>query len=95
MIGSAILDGVTQITGNFLLVLIIIGLALTLIPIIMYLSKWLLNGKEMKKEWSSFNEEEKKQEQLNILKYLMPFIIVTAIIFVFISATTFIGGAAK
>jgi len=49
----------------------------------------------MKKEWSLFNEEEKKHEQLNVLKYMMPFIIVAAVIFVFISSTIFVGNSLK
>jgi uncharacterized membrane protein len=90
-----IVDNLNTVFENFFLWLIVIIVALALIPVLMYLSKWLLQGKEMKKEWNTFNEEEKKQEQLNILKYFMPIIIVVAIIFVFISATSFISSTAR
>lgn len=94
MLGN-IVDNLNMVFENFFLWIIVIIVALALIPVLMYLSKWLLQGKEMKKEWNTFNEEEKKQEQLNILKYFMPIIIVVAIIFVFISATSFISSTAR
>lgn len=43
----------------------------------------------------TINEEEKKQEQLNMLKYIMPLVIVAAIIFVFILSTIFMGNSLK
>jgi hypothetical protein len=91
MIGSVFLNGMTDIVRNFLILVLIIGAALALIPAIGYLGTWVFGGKQMKKEWSSLNEDEKKQEQLNVLKYIMPFIIVAAVIFVFISSTIFMG----
>ncbi|MEM5003147.1 hypothetical protein, partial [Priestia megaterium] len=89
------LSGMTDVVQNFLILVIVIGAALTLIPVIGYLGTWVFGGKQMKKVWSSFNEEEKKQEQLNVLKYIMPFIIVAAVIFVFISFTIFMGNSLK
>lgn len=94
MLGN-IIDNLNMVFENFFVWIIAIIVVLALIPVLMYLSKWLLHGKEMKKEWNTFNEQEKKQEQLNILKYLMPFIIVVAIVFVFISSTIFIDGATR
>ncbi|WP_340598801.1 hypothetical protein [Priestia megaterium] len=91
MIGSVFLSGMTDVVQNFLILVIVIGAALTLIPVIGYLGIWVFGGRQMKKEWSSFNEEEKKQEQLNVLKYVMPFIVVAAVIFVLISSTIFMG----
>ena len=70
---------------------LVIGGALALIPVIGYLGTWFFNGKQMKKEWSLLNEEEKKQEQLNGLKYMMPFIIVATVIFV-LSRLLFLWG---
>ncbi|WP_144646583.1 hypothetical protein [Priestia megaterium] len=95
MIGSVFLSGMTDVVQNFLILVIVIGAALTLIPVIGYLGTWVFGGKQMKKEWSSFNEQEKKQEQLNVLKYMMPVIIVAAVIFVFISSTIFMGNTLK
>ncbi|MED5121685.1 hypothetical protein RH165_27295 [Priestia megaterium] len=95
MIGSVFLSGMTDVVHNFLILVIVIGAALALIPGIGYLGIWVFGGKQMKKEWSSFNKQEKKQEQLNVLKYIMPFIIVVAIIFVFISSTIFMGNSLK
>ncbi|MBX9996899.1 MULTISPECIES: hypothetical protein [Priestia] len=95
MIGSVFLSGMTDVVQNFLILVIVIGAALTLIPVIGYLGTWVFNGKQIKKEWSLFNKEEKKQEQLNVLKYMMPFIIVAAVIFVFISSTIFMGNSLK
>jgi membrane protein DedA with SNARE-associated domain len=95
MIGSVFLSGMTDVVQNFLILVIIIGAALVLIPVIGYLGTWVFGGKQMKKEWSSFNEQEKKQEQLNVLKYMMPVIIVAAVIFVFISSTIFMGNTLK
>lgn len=95
MIGSVFLSGMTDVVQNFLILVIVIGAALTLIPVIGYLGTWVFGGKQMKKEWSSFNEQEKKQEQLNVLKYMMPVIIVAAVIFVFISSTVFMGNTLK
>ncbi|MEM5003337.1 hypothetical protein, partial [Priestia megaterium] len=89
------LSGMTDVVQNFLILVIVIGAALTLIPVIGYLGTWVFDGKQMKKEWSSFNEQEKKQEQLNVLKYMMPVIIVAAVIFVFISSTIFMGNTLK
>ncbi|MFA1512670.1 hypothetical protein ACDN41_25920 [Priestia aryabhattai] len=91
MIGSVFLSGMTDVVQNFLILVIVIGAALALIPVIGYLGTWVFNGKQMKKEWSLFNEAEKKQEQLNVLKYVMPFIIIAAVIFVLISSTIFMG----
>ena len=93
MIGSVFLNGMTDVVRNFLILILVlvIGAALALIPAIGYLGTWVFGGKQMKKEWSSLNEDEKKQEQLNVLKYVMPFIIVAAVIFVFISSTIFMG----
>ncbi|MEQ7807845.1 hypothetical protein [Priestia aryabhattai] len=90
-----IVDNLNVIFENFFILIILIIAALALIPVLMYFSKWILHGKKMKREWNAFNEEEKKQEQLNILKYLMPLIIVVAIVFVFISSTIFIDGATR
>jgi len=90
-----IVDNLNIVFENFFVLIIVTIVALALIPVFMYLSKWILKGKKMKKEWNSFNEEEKKQEQLNILKYLMPFIIVVAAIFVLISSTIFISNSLK
>ncbi|WP_421085581.1 hypothetical protein ACN5XJ_27000 (plasmid) [Priestia sp. MF3] len=95
MIGSVFLSGMTDVVQNFLIFVIVIGTALALVPVIGYLGTWVFGGKQMKKEWSSFNEQEKKQEQLNVLKYIMPFIIVAAVIFVFISSTIFMGNSLK
>ncbi|MGG3271640.1 hypothetical protein ABEP16_22260 [Priestia aryabhattai] len=95
MIGSVFLNGMTDVVRNFLILVLVMGAALALIPVIGYLGTWVFNGKQMKKEWSLFNEEEKKQEQLNVLKYIMPFIIVTAVIFAFISFTIFMGNSLK
>ncbi|MEW4242327.1 hypothetical protein Q0N51_25370 [Priestia megaterium] len=94
MLGN-IIDNLNMVFETFFVWIIVIVIALALIPVLMYLSKWFLHSKEMKKEWKAFNEDEKKQEQLNILKYLIPLIIVVAIIFVFISSTIFIDGAAR
>ncbi len=95
MIGNVFLSGMTDVVQNFLILIIVIGAALALIPVIGYLGTWVFGGKQMKKEWSSFNEQEKKQEQLNVLKYIMPFIIVVAVIFVFILSTIFMGNSLK
>ncbi|NLR46362.1 hypothetical protein [Priestia megaterium] len=95
MIGSVFLSGMTDVVQNFLILIIVIGVALALIPVIGYLGTWVFGGKQMKKERSSFNEQEKKQEQLNVLKYIMPLIIVAAVIFVFISSTIFVGNSLK
>ncbi|MED4030386.1 hypothetical protein P4672_29835 [Priestia megaterium] len=95
MIGSVFLNGMTDVVRNFLILVLVIGAALALIPAIGYLGTWIFVGKQMKKEWSSLNEDEKKQEQLNVLKYIMPFIIVAAVIFIFISSTIFMGNSLK
>lgn len=47
----------TDVVQNFLILVIVIGAAFALIPVIGYLGTWVFTGKQMKKEWSLFNKE--------------------------------------
>ncbi|MBX4163544.1 MULTISPECIES: hypothetical protein [Priestia] len=50
MIGSVFLNGMTDVVRNFLILVLVIGAALALIPVMGYLGTWVFNGKQMKKE---------------------------------------------
>ncbi|MFT7828294.1 MULTISPECIES: hypothetical protein [Priestia] len=50
MIGSVFLNGMTDVVRNFLILVLVIGAAFALIPVMGYLGTWVFNGKQMKKE---------------------------------------------